>query len=159
MTRLECVPTTSITSKGLLFVDAGLPITICGGGWRDHLGEWKNVTFIETRIPFKDMPSVYNDSRIVLNLNAANGGCERALYGMAAGASVVSEESGILAESFTAGKDITFFNRARPMDIVDVVGSLLESGRAEGIAHSGHDRAMHTALWRHQAEKLVKFVE
>ncbi len=140
-------------------VDAGLPITICGGGWREHLGERKNVAFIETRIPFKDMGSVYNDSRIVLNLNAANGGCERALYGMAAGASVVSEESGILAESFTAGKDITFFNRARPIDIVDVIGSLLESGRAEGIAYSGHERAMQTTLWRHQAEKLVKFVE
>jgi len=140
-------------------VDAELPITICGSGWRDYLGDRKNVTFLETRVPFKDMLSVYSDSRIVLNLNAANGGCERAIYGMAARASVVSEESGILAESFTAGEDIAFFNRARPMDIVDVVGSLLESGRGESIAQSGHDRAMQTALWRHQAEKLIKFVD
>jgi len=139
-------------------VDAGLPITICGGGWRDHLGERKNVTFLETRIPFKDMPSVYNDSRIVLNLNAANGGCERALYGMAAGAAVVSEDSGALAASFNAGEDIAFFNRTRPTGIVEVVAALLEGGRGESIAQSGHERVLQTALWRHQAEKLVEFV-
>jgi len=139
-------------------VDAGLPITICGGGWRDHLGERKNVTFLETRIPFKDMPSVYNDSRIVLNLNAANGGCERALYGMATGAAVASEDSGALAESFNAGEDIAFFNRARPTEIVEVVTSLLEGGRGESIAQSGHEGVLKTALWRHQAEKLVEFV-
>ena len=139
-------------------VDAGLPITICGGGWRDHLSERKNVTFLETRIPFKDMPSVYNDSRIVLNLNAANGGCERALYGMATGAAVASEDSGALAESFNAGEDIAFFNRARPTEIVEVVTSLLEGGRGESIAQSGHEGVLKTALWRHQAEKLVEFV-
>ena len=138
-------------------VEAGLPITICGGGWRGHLGERKNVTFLP-RMPFKDMPLVYNDSRIVLNLNATNGGCERALYGLAAGASVVSEDSGILAESFTDGRDIAFFNRARPTDIVDVLSSLLESRRGETIAKSGHEQILQVGLWRHQAEKLVKFV-
>jgi hypothetical protein len=139
-------------------IKAGVPITICGAGWREHFGERKNVTFLEQNVDFKDMPHMYNNAKIALNLNAGNGGCERAIYAMMAGCAVVSEFSRDLAQSFKASEEIAFFNRTCPIEVVGTVERLLDSGDGETVAQRGYEQAMQTALWRHRAEKLVAFL-
>lgn len=138
-------------------INAGLPITLCGSGWRDHIGERRNVTFIDS-VRFDALPALYDNAKVVLNLNASNGGCERALYAMMAGAAVVSDPGDALAAAFIPGEDIAFFDRVVPESVVEVVGDLLQSDRGEAIAHSGHHSAMGSALWRHRAENLVEWL-
>ncbi|HEX4179422.1 MAG TPA: glycosyltransferase [Caulobacteraceae bacterium] len=138
--------------------ESGLPVTICGSGWREYLGDRNNVVFIERRVDFKDMPAFYNDAKIVINLNAGNGACERAVHAMLAGAAVVSDMSMDLSQTFRSGQDIRFFNRAAPGGVVAAAERLLDGDRGEDLAASGHERAMTTALWRHRAQSLIEFV-
>jgi len=139
--------------------DAGLPLTICGAGWRGFLGDRPGVTFIDQQVDFRELPALYGESRIVLNLNAGNGGCERALYAAVAGAAVVSDDGADLARQFGEPGDIAFFNRAAPGDIVETVGRLLESDGAEAQAQRGREQVLRSGLWRHRAQQLVEYLQ
>jgi hypothetical protein len=138
--------------------DAGFPMTVCGAGWRGFLGERPNVEYIDEWVAFSDLPSLYGSAKLVLNLNAGNGGCERAIQAALAGATAVSDHSEQLAGLFALGEEAAFFNRAKPGHVVDVVGRLLESGKGEAIAEGGHRKAMRAALWTHRAQELVAYL-
>jgi hypothetical protein len=136
--------------------DAGLPLAICGTGWDALLGERSNVTYVD-RVAFEDLPALYGDSRIVLNLNAANGACERAVYAALAGAAVVSDHSQPLNALF-GGEAIGVFNRAKPATAANVVGRLLDPDAGEAVARKGQEKVMRSGLWIHRAQQLVDFV-
>jgi hypothetical protein len=138
-------------------IDSGLPITICGSGWRNYLGDPDNITFLDS-VSFEKLSEFYNNSKVVLNINAGNGGSERAFYAAASGAAVVSDWSGDLGRCFADGDEIAFFNRVKPASVVDRVGELLEGGRSESVGQAGHERVMDSNLWRHRAEAVVAFL-
>jgi hypothetical protein len=133
-------------------------VTICGGGWQEFLGERKNVTYLD-RVDFRDLQALYGNARVVLNLNAGNGGSERAVNAALAGAAVASDYSEQLDTLHGGGQGIAFFNRARPETAAQVVGGLIESAKAETLAQRGQERVARSGLWRHRAEQLVDFVE
>lgn len=139
-------------------VDAGLPITLCGKGWQDFLGDRPNVTYMD-RVHVADIQALYGTARVVLNLNAGNGASERALYASLAGAAVVSDESEELEALLGGGKGVAFFNRAKPETAAQAVGDLLESGRDEAMAHCGREKVEASGLWRHRAQQMVDFVQ
>jgi hypothetical protein len=138
-------------------VEAGLPVTICGVGWEAFLGERRNVTYVG-EVKFEDIPALYGDSRVVLNLNAANGASERAIYAALAGCAVASDFSQPLSELFGGEDAIGFFNRAEPGAAVNAVGRLLNLDEGEGVARKGQEKVMRSGLWRHRAQQLVDFV-
>lgn len=137
-------------------VEAGLPVTICGDGWADHLGARSNVTYL-SRVGFADLAALYGNSRVVLNLNGANGGCERAVNAALAGAAVLSDPSQPLERMFGAGEGVAFFNRLKPATAANIAARLL-AGDGERQARSGHEKAMRSGLWAHRAQELVDFV-
>jgi hypothetical protein len=138
-------------------VEAGLPVTLCGTGWSSYFGQRKNVTYLEN-VEFTQLPTLYNNSQVVLNLNAGNGGSERAIYAAMAGAAVVSDYGAQLDNFFGGGDGIAFFNRAKPATAAHVAGGLIESDRGEKMARKGYDRAVAGGLWRHRASELVDFI-
>ncbi|HEX4709508.1 glycosyltransferase family protein [Phenylobacterium sp.] len=138
-------------------VDAGLPVTICGVGWRGFLGERRHLTYLD-EVKFEDVPALYGNSRVVLNLNAANGACERAIYAALAGAAVASDFSQPLDELFGGDEGIGFFNRAEPRAAADAVGRLLDLDTGESVALSGQEEVMRSGLWRRRAQQLVEFL-
>ncbi len=138
--------------------DAGFPLTICGPGWRDFLGDRPHVTYLDRWIDFKSLPALYGNARIVINLNAGNGGCERAIHSAIAGAAVVSDYSARLADQFCEPDSLAFFDRARPGHVVETVGRLLESDLGETVAQRGRRMALDSSLWRHRAQQIVDFV-
>jgi hypothetical protein len=138
--------------------DAGLPLVICGEGWREHLGERANVRYVDRRVPFKEMPQLYGDAQVVLNLNAGNGACERALYAALAGAAAVSDYSQQLEALFEGSDGLAWYDRAKSGDVVEVVGRLVESDAGEAMAERGHRRALDAAPWTFRAQQLVDFV-
>jgi hypothetical protein len=138
--------------------ESGLPLTICGPGWRDFIGERRNVIYLDHRVDFQDLPTLYGKSKIALNLNAGNGACERAIYAALAGAAVVSDDSQELARQFASPSEIAFFDRSKPDDVVATVGDLVESDGGEAVAQQGRQRALQSGLWLHRAERLVEFL-
>jgi hypothetical protein len=138
-------------------VDAGLPVTICGAGWEAFLGERRNVTYLG-EVKFEDAPALYGNSRVVLNLNAANGACERAVHAALAGAAVASDFSQPLNELFGGDEAIGFFDRAEPGAAANAVGRLLDLEEGEAVARKGQEKVMRSGLWRHRAQQLVDFV-
>lgn len=138
-------------------VDAGLPVTICGAGWRDLFGERRNTVHLPP-VDFKDLPGLYGDARVVINLNAGNGASERAVHAALAGAAVVSDYSPQLDELFGGPAGVAFFNRARPQSVAEAAAELIEGGQGEALAHRGFARVAAAGLWRHRAAQLVEFL-
>jgi len=138
-------------------VDAGLPVTICGDGWQTLFGERSNVSYIN-RVPFEEIQSHYGNAQIVLNLNAGNGGSERAAYAALSGAAIVSDYGAQVDELLGSGQGVTFFNRAKPATAAEAVATLLESDKGEAQARCGYERAAQSGLWRHRAQQLIDFV-
>lgn len=136
--------------------DAGLPMTVCGSGWSERLGGHSNVTCIES-VPFQSLPALYANSRVVLNLNAGNGGSERAIQAAFSGAAVVSDYSQELDVLFGGGKGVAFYDRAEPISAVKALADLLGKG-GESIAQRGHERALAECGWRRCAERIVEFL-
>jgi hypothetical protein len=138
---------------------SGLPVTLSGPGWRDYLGDRANVTFIDRWTDFADLSALYANAKIVINLNAGNGACERAVYAAAAGAAVVSDDSTDLAHQFAAPGEIAFYDRTQPGDVVAAVSRLMESDAGEAMAQAGQARVLQSGLWRHRAEQMIAFLE
>ena len=139
--------------------DSGLPVTLSGPGWRDYLGERANVTIIDRWTDFADLSGLYANAKIVINLNAGNGACERAVYAAAAGAAVVSDDSADLARQFAAPDEIAFYDRTQPGDVVATVSRLLESDAGEAMAERGQAKVLSSGLWRHRAQQMIDFLE
>jgi hypothetical protein len=104
------------------------------------------------------MPELYARSKVVLNLNAGNGGCERATYAALAGAAVVSDASLELNRQFDGRNEISIFNRADPGAAVAAVRHLIETDGGEAMAERGERKALQKGLWRHRAEQLLGYV-
>lgn len=138
-------------------VDSGLPVVICGDGWRDYLGPRNNVTYLGTA-GFDALLGMYGEARVVLNFNGANGGCERAVNAALAGAAVVSDYGAPLDELFGAGDGIAFFNRTKPETAAHVVRRLLHRDAGEAMAARGRAKVLRSGLWRHRAQQLADFV-
>ncbi len=135
--------------------DAGLPLTVVGSGWEARLGVRPNVTVLPNE-PFPATTARYGEARVVVNLNAGNGGCERALAGMVAGAAVASDYSSTLKAQFGA-RALRTYDRTRAADIAKTVGDLLE-GDAEAVAAEGQAKAMAGAFWSHRATRVLEIL-
>lgn len=138
-------------------VDARLPVVICGTGWRDLFGDQDHVTYLDP-VPFKDLSRLYAQAKVVINLNAGNGACERAIDAAAAGAAIVSDHSPDLADLFEPDRDIAFFDRAKPSQAADAAGALLESPAGERSADTARARILQGGLWRHRAQELAAYL-
>ncbi len=138
--------------------DSGLPLTVCGAGWRDVLGDRGNVVYLDHKVDFKDLSVLYGDAKVVINLNAGNGASERAVQSAMAGAAVLSDYSEPLASMFESPDERAFFNRARTGDVAEVAGRLLESDRGETMAELGRQRVLDAGLWRHRVARMVEFL-
>lgn len=136
--------------------DAGLPITVCGSGWNELIGSRRNVTCIES-VPFQSLPALYANARVVLNLNAGNGGSERAIQAAFCGAAVVSDYSQELDALFGAGVGAAFYDRANLNTAVEAVAELLDI-KGEAIAQRGHERVVERSDWRRRAQQIVEFL-
>jgi len=135
-------------------VDARLPVTLVGDGWAEHFGARANLA-ASGSVPFAEVHRLYGDAKVVVNINAANGGCERAIQAMLAGAAVVSD----MSESFAAmglGEDaLRVFDRSRVETLCGVAGDLLESVAGARMAETGYRRATASQLWDHRLGALL----
>jgi hypothetical protein len=137
-------------------VDSGLPVRLVGDGWAEHFGARANLT-TSGSVPFAEVHRLYGDAKVVVNVNAANGGCERAIQAMLAGAAVASDMTDSYAAMGLAEGDLRLFDRSRVESLATIVGDLIESDAAR-VAEQGYRRAMASQLWDHRLGALLDAV-
>jgi hypothetical protein len=135
---------------------AGLPMTVCGSGWAERLGGHRNVTCIESA-PFRALPALYADARVVLNLNAGNGASERAIQAAFCGAAVATDYSREVDALFGGEAGAAFYNRARPETAVEAVARLLDD-EGQAVARRGHERVVEQCGWLSRAQRIADFL-
>lgn len=105
------------------------------------------------------MIEIYRDSKVIINLNAANGASERAFTGMLAGGAVLSDFGSSLANTANNNEEIMFFDRSQPGDIATKLGTLLESNAGEKIATKGRECTLKKHLWSHRIDQLLDYLD
>jgi hypothetical protein len=137
--------------------ESGLPVTVIGSGWENYIGPTGNLRFMPDQST-DAMLQIYRDSKVVFNLNAANGASERAFTGMLSGAAVLSDFGQSLATAAVHGEEILFYDRTKPGDVCQKLGQLLESDDGENIASLGREKVLREHLWKHRAQTIIDYV-
>jgi hypothetical protein len=130
--------------------EAGLPLTLCGDGWEalPHL----KLPRLQSR-PFDALGWLYGACKVVVNLNAGNGACERAMAAASAGAATISDANPLLEAALPDA--LALYNRTDPARAAQAIGDLLESDAAEAVAAAGAARVWREHLWVNRAEALM----
>ena len=138
-------------------IDAGLPLTLVGGGWERFVDPRR---VLRDSVPYRELPAWYRSADVVLNdhwEDMARWGLvsNRVFDALACGACVVSDEVPGMDELLDAAV-VTFRDRD---DVGPTVRRLL-TDPAERAARSARGRAAVLAghTWEHRAAQLVRLV-
>jgi glycosyltransferase involved in cell wall biosynthesis len=134
--------------------NSGMPITLVGNGWESNLINTGNINFCQN-IDANETWKMYDDSKVVINLNSSNGACERLFNAIGRGACVVSDESETLRDYFKINKDIAFFDRRNPVTIVNLIKELLKDTRAEWMAKRAWIKVANDHTWNNRATEIL----
>ena len=134
-------------------IDQDLPVALCGEGWAPFLAGKRAIPILPG-LDFDQLAEIHESCKVVVNLNAGNGGGERALSALSAGAAAVSDYSPFLDGAF-APEALRFYDRAQVEVSVGMIGDLIESDAAERMGEEGLRRIEAGHLWRHRAQALI----
>ena len=133
----------------------GLPFTLIGKGWESNVRLGSHVEFIDD-LDNKDISEYYQNSKIVININASNGACERLFDAISAGACVLSDHSDTLLDYFKAKKDFCIFDRRNPSSIIDEIDYMMKVGKGELMANRALKQVNEKHLWTHRGNSLKR---
>lgn len=141
-------------------VSSGIKIILIGGeAWKSVLDNTDNVIFLP-ECSHQKLRSIYAESKSVVNLNAANGACERAFDCLAAGSMLISEESHELKRLFELDRAGVFFKPNHAKDQMEKFKDLIKSGQWAEIASHGHEKFLSDHTWMQRAQYLENiFIE
>lgn len=132
-----------------------LPITLVGNGWEGVCANMPNINLVD-EIKYDDLFPLYQSHEIVINMNAANGGCERAFSALASGARVLSDYSSHLEAVTAKSPSISFYDRTSEDDIIKKILCLyydFHETESAGL-FDGDDEAH---LWRNRIIDICNF--
>jgi GT2 family glycosyltransferase/glycosyltransferase involved in cell wall biosynthesis len=138
-------------------VDAGLPLTLVGGGWERYLDP---RLVRRDHVPYADLPAWYRSAEIVLNDHwddMARWGLvsNRVFDALACGACVVSDEVPGMAELL----DDAVVTVRDAADVGPTVRALLDDPDARAVrAERGRRVVLAAHTWEHRAAELVRLV-
>lgn len=137
---------------------SGIPFTLIGRGWDKYISNSDNVKYISD-VDNKFIQEFYKNSKIVINLNASNGACERFFDAAAAGACVVTDYSSSIDELFKDGKDFRFYDRRKPDTIIDAIESSLANDKYINMANRLDSKLISEHTWGSRASLIRKIFE
>ena len=103
-----------------------IPLNLIGRVWESECEGANNIRLF-SEVSYLDLKRFYRESRVVININASNGGCERAFLAAAGGAAVLSEFNVKYAQQTGDGEGVTFCNLQSDSDVIDKAAILLSS--------------------------------
>lgn len=136
---------------------SGLPITLIGNGWENLCAEMTNIKIVK-EVAYKDLHLLYLKSYVVLNMNAANGGCERAFSALASGACVLSDYSAYLDSITQNNPTVGFYDRTSCSDVAEKIEALHTKRKTHTQIHRiGPQTGQH--LWRNRIAEINTFTK
>jgi len=134
---------------------SGIPFTVVGDGWGSHIKVGTNVNYLNS-IDSSKISQLYADAKVVVNINASNGACERLFDAMSVRACVLTDYSNTLFKIFESGRELLFYDRKEPSSAIGVLEYALDidnwnlmTRRAQVVVAENH-------LWSHRAEVIMK---
>lgn len=127
-------------------------------GWKDYLSSQKNVVFHDS-IPFEETIEVMRKSKILLNSVPffKYGSHERLFYGLASGASVVTDETLFNKGEFKQGEGVLFYKAWKSGEISSEIKELLKEPKKRIAAvEKGRQKVLEKHSWECRVDFLVK---
>lgn len=135
---------------------SGFKLGVVGSGW-DHLKQNPKVVIIPS-VSSKELLHFYQDSRVVVNLNARNGGSERLFDGISQGATVLSPWSELIFDSFSDVQAVKLIKYPLEDHIQEAIENLSDFRSTEEYASSGQNEIRAKHLWHHKAQQVLNFI-
>jgi hypothetical protein len=137
-------------------VSSGLEIAIIGGDkWRSVLPPSATVTYLP-ECGHTDILDIYADSRAVVNLNAANGACERAFDCASVGAMLITEYSPAMEQMFATNDAAIFYHTGYKKNSLQLITDLIKSGHSEVVGTNALGCLNQRHTWSHRTDFLSK---
>lgn len=135
---------------------SGLRMCILGEGWEGQ-GLRGNVRFFPS-IKSDEALSFYEDSRLVLNLNARNGGSERLFNGLSRGAAIISPYARQIATEIPDGLGVRYIKYPLIDNLKTVFEEFADPTFSEELAQSGFAHLRDSQSWAHRAKRILDLI-
>jgi len=133
-------------------VSSGLDVAVIGGdAWKSVLADSPAVTYFP-ECSHSDIVDIYADSRAIVNLNAANGACERAFDCAAVGAMLITEYSPAMEQLFANHDAAVFYHAAYKQESIQLIVDLIKSGNSELVGANALERLTAHHTWAHRTD-------
>lgn len=140
-------------------ISAGIKVHVFGNGWDKFDTQHKDFLMVHENVEHEEALRIMADSKIVLNIlpRFADGSHERVFTAMAQGSVCVTDRNIYLEESLEDGKNIIFYSKSEPEELVDKVRRILD-GRIDGekIASNAFEKSNTEHLWRNRAHEILR---
>ena len=132
-------------------------LDVFGDSWYNSPFSSSQYLHIHPQIAASDIPSVYSDSKISLNIMNwhKDSITERVLDAMLSGCIVLTDTTPALEEAFIQNSEILFFSLS---DIISVPSLITSNLNNEALAQRGHKEAQANHTWKNRAQKLLEII-
>jgi len=138
----------------------GMKLYVCGQGWEQFEGEGKENLTVIPAVDFKEIGSLMQQAKIVLNIAYAfkNGCHDRVLSTMLAGAVSVTSRNPYMESHFS--EDELVFYQMKELESLPVLLQQLtkDEGRLKKIAGKGYRKAAEKYTWQVRVKELMELV-
>jgi hypothetical protein len=138
-------------------IDSGVSVALIGSGWTASCYEKNNVTIFED-VHYTDIKQLYENAKVVVNLNAENGACERVFDGIESGAMIFSDFSNALYQIFSHDNGVLFYQKFKANESIQLLLGILERGETECLASKAQAVVVSGYTWKHKAIMLYQLL-
>ena len=139
---------------------AGLEVSLLGPGWEDHPSFGRpNVHRLDAQVPYRESLMYMADARINLNVMPwfKAGAHDRIFNTLLRRSLPLTDPSSWLAEHFTDGVDLVFYDLDHLERLPDLAGRLLtDPAKAEQIIQKGYEKVSRGLTWSNCAGWLLE---
>jgi hypothetical protein len=139
-------------------VDSGLSVALIGTGWKPIFSTKSNVTYFEDT-NYSDIKKIYEDARVVVNLNAENGACERVFDGIESGAMIFSDFSNALYRAFSHDQGVMFYQKHKADESISGLLRIIEQNETQGFADQAQQVVLAGHTWQYRAQALYELLQ
>jgi spore maturation protein CgeB len=125
--------------------------------WRRDLKDADHV-IVHAPVSFKESLDLFRKSKIILNSSPQfrHGSHERVLYGLAAGAAVITNENPYLQNHFNRHSGVLYYLPGKEQELKELVAALLaDEPLRRQITSKGRTAVLQNHTWDHRVTDLI----
>lgn len=142
--------------------ESGMELYLLGKGWKDYSGiRHSNVHIVDGWVDYRRTLEITAETRISLNVMPwFKAGTHDRIFNAILQRSVpLTDSSAWLAENFTDGVDIAYYDLKKLDQLPAIVQHLLtDVPYAEAIIQKGYEKVVHNLTWSNCAEWIISVI-